>query len=141
MKIRVVREIFSDTYTHGRLYVDGVFQCYTLEDKDRFLELPQNEKVPGESAIPIGEYKLIIDLSRRFGRIMPHVLDVPRFEGVRIHSGNTSQDTEGCLLVGNVRNRDRVTDSRAAFTSLMDKLEDAYERGQSINIVYERADV
>lgn len=141
MKLRVVREIFGDTCTQGRLYVDGVFKCFTLEDKDRHLEIPTNQKVPHESAIPVGTYPLILDMSQRFGRLMPHVLDVPGFTGIRIHSGNTSQDTEGCLLVGNVRNRDRVTDSRAAFMSLMETIEDAYERGERISITYERADV
>jgi len=87
MLIEVKRFEFKDTHTVGKMYVDGVYECYTLEDVVR-----NGTKVLGKTAIPTGEYKLIIDASVRFKQDMPHILDVPNFTGVRIHSGNTSAE-------------------------------------------------
>jgi dynactin complex subunit len=95
MLIEVKRFEFKDTHTIGKMYVDGVYECYTLEDVVR-----NGTKVLGKTAIPIGEYKLIVDASVRFKQDMPHILNVPDFTGVRIHSGNTSADTDGCILLG-----------------------------------------
>jgi dynactin complex subunit len=95
MLIEVKRFEFKDTHTIGKMYVDGVYECYTLEDVVR-----NGTKVLGKTAIPTGEYKLIIDASVRFKQDMPHILNVPNFTGVRIHSGNTSADTDGCILLG-----------------------------------------
>ena len=95
MLIEVKRFEFKDTHTIGKLYIDGVYECYTLEDVVR-----NGSKVIGKTAIPTGEYKVIIDASVRFKQDMPHILDVPNFTGVRIHSGNTSAHTEGCILLG-----------------------------------------
>lgn len=141
MKLKVVRDYLTTDYTFGKLYVDNVYFCETLEDCDRHLENPTNDKVRGESAIPVGTYPLVIDMSVRFGRPMPHVLNVPRFEGIRIHSGNTSDDTEGCLLVGRVRGRDKLVDSRSAFMTLMARITEAMSRNETIEITYERAEV
>jgi hypothetical protein len=137
MKLCVVRDIGTADYTHGRLYVDGRLECFTLEDCDRRVEAG-GKKVYGLTAIPLGTYSVVLDKSQRFGRIMPRLLDVQQFLGIRIHPGNTSQDTEGCLLVGRGRGRDRVTDSRGAYATLMDKLTDAVARGESITITIER---
>jgi hypothetical protein len=105
--------------TIGELYVDGVFECYTLEDKEREV------KIKSETAIPKGTYKVIINISNRFKKTMPLLVDVPNFEGIRIHSGNTNHDTEGCILVGKTRGDDYIGGSRVAFAKLMEKLKKA----------------
>src|SRR5262245_19548634 len=85
--------------TRGILYLSGRPLWHTLEDPDR-LHLGQ-PKVPGDTCIPAGTYRWEKTQSQRFGRILPILLDVPQFTGVRIHAGNTKADTEGCILVGN----------------------------------------
>lgn len=80
--------------TYGRLYVDGTYLCDTLEDMERM------EKVYGETAIPQGQYKMSLTYSPKFKRILPLIENVPGFTGIRIHSGNTTDDTSGCILVG-----------------------------------------
>ena len=118
MLIEVKRFEFKDTHTVGKMYVDGVYECYTLEDAIR-----NGTKIIGKTAIPIGEYKLIVDASARFKQDMPHILDVPNFTGVRIHSGNTSADTDGCILVGTSWNgKDFIGNSKIAYKKLFDKL-------------------
>lgn len=133
MKLLLHRDQCGPVCSHGSLYVDGVFFCYTLEDVDRKME-DGGTKIDGETAIPRGVYKVILDYSNRFKQIMPHLLDVPGFAGIRIHAGNTSSDTHGCVLVGSVRNGDRVLNSRASYNRLMIVLEDELDRGGEIEI-------
>ena len=106
MKLLLLRDHFTNSTTLGKLYVNGIFQCYTLEDKDRELE-KGNEKLYGETAIPRGSYQVIIDYSNRFKRELPRLKDVPQFEGIRIHPGNTHEDTHGCILVGSGTSGDK----------------------------------
>ena len=121
MNIKVRRFEFGTTYTIGKLYIDDVYQCFTLEDKVR-----DGEKIDGQTAIPYGTYSVVIDHSNRFNRDMPHILNVPGFEGIRIHSGNTSADTEGCLLLGTTwAGKDFVGNSKLAFDQFFDKLQKA----------------
>ncbi len=118
MLIEVKRFEFKDTHTVGKMYVDGVYECYTLEDAVR-----NGTKVIGKTAIPIGTYKLIIDASTRFKQDMPHILDVPDFTGVRIHAGNTSADTDGCILLGSSwAGKDFIGNSKIAYKKFFDKL-------------------
>ena len=118
MLIEVKRFEFKDTHTVGKMYVDGVYECYTLEDAVR-----NGTKVLGKTAIPIGTYKLIIDASTRFKQDMPHILNVPDFTGVRIHAGNTSADTDGCILVGSSwTGKDFIGNSKIAYKKFFDKL-------------------
>lgn len=119
MKITVKRLHKTDTSTIGELLVDGIFECYTLEDVER------KEKIKSETAIPKGTYKVIINQSNRFKRLLPLLLNVPNFEGVRIHSGNTNHDTEGCILVGRTRGDNYVGQSRKAFDKLFKKMQAA----------------
>lgn len=133
MNLLLKRDYFSDTTTIGKLYVDGIFQCYTLEDKDRELENGK-EKVYGETAIPRHTYQVIIDYSNRFKRELPLLKNVPDFEGIRIHPGNTHEDTHGCILVGSGTSGDKLFNSRVAFESLFKKMEDAYDRQEPISI-------
>ncbi|MDN5835886.1 MAG: DUF5675 family protein [Nitrosospira sp.] len=121
MELRVERTDFSESSTIGRLYVDDQFECYTLEDKVRPV------KIRGKTAIPAGRYEVVINQSQRFGRLLPLFLNVPNFEGVRIHPGNTAADTEGCILVGETKNEGFVGQSKVAFERLFSKLKTASE--------------
>jgi hypothetical protein len=120
MKLLIKRFEFAKTYTIGKLYVNGIYYCYTLEDTVRF----KGEKINGQTAIPTGTYAVIVDHSNRFKRRLPHILNVPGFEGVRIHTGNTSANTEGCILVGTTwAGKDFIGNSKIAFDPLFDKME------------------
>lgn len=121
MRIKVTRFSFQEKCTIGHLLCDGDDTgIFTLEDKVR------DEKIPGETAIPSGTYKVVVDYSTHFGKDLPHLLDVPGFEGVRIHPGNTDLDTEGCILVGKKWDLgDFVGQSREAFDELFEKIKAA----------------
>jgi hypothetical protein len=119
MQITVKRLHKTDTSTIGELSIDGLFECYTLEDVERSV------KIKNETAIPKGTYKVIINQSNRFKRLLPLLIDVPGFEGVRIHSGNSNHDTEGCILVGRTRSKDFIGQSRKAFEKLFKKMQAA----------------
>jgi hypothetical protein len=121
MQITVKRLYKTDTSTIGELLIDGVFECFTLEDIERPV------KIKAETAIPKGTYKVIINQSNRFKRLMPLLLNVPNFEGVRIHAGNTNHDTEGCILVGQTRNKNYIGQSRKAYAKLFKKMQAAKE--------------
>ena len=126
MDILVHRFEYGDTYTISRMYIDDVYECYVLEDKVRGPGI----KVPNETAIPAGTYKVIIDYSDHFKEDLPHLLDVPMFEGIRIHSGNTDSDTEGCLLLGTGwTGGDMITNSRVAFAHFFPQLQKAVALG------------
>lgn len=121
MKLELKRIHKTENSTIGELFVNGVFECYTLEDKEREV------KVQNETAIPKGTYKVIINRSNRFKIDLPLLLKVPNFEGVRIHSGNSNHDTEGCILVGKTRATDFIGSSRVAFKNLFEKMKLATE--------------
>lgn len=131
MKLTLKRIEQVPKATIGLLFVDGKFQCFTLEDKVQW------PKVPGETAIPTGTYEVKIGWSPRFKRDMPRLQNVPDYEGVLIHYGNTDKDTEGCILVGQVHEagHDFIGQSRIAFNDLFKKLCDAESDGISIEIV------
>lgn len=128
MILRLNRLEFGETYTIGELYVDGKWECYTLEDKVR----PAGEKVYGQTAIPVGQYKVIVNVSNRFKRLLPLLLDVPQFEGVRIHPGNRPEDTEGCILVGRKKDNGTILESRLAFTPLLEKIKAACDSKDTV---------
>lgn len=111
-----------ERYTPGALYIDGQFFCYTLEDQDRKLE-SGGRKVYGETCIPRGKYPVVLDFSARFKRLMPHVLGVPQFDGIRIHNGRTTEHTHGCVLVGYEKFDDQLLKSKEAFEALMSIME------------------
>ena len=133
MKLTVKRIDFGSNYTGGKLYVDGKYFCDTIEDSDRKLE-DGGTKIHGETAIPRGFYRTILDFSQRFGREMPHLLDVPQFEGVRIHYGNSSADSEGCIIVGTNQKGNWVSNSRATFGRLFELMDKAYDSGDIIEV-------
>ncbi len=119
MKLLLKRDLLNESYTLGELYIDGVHFCYTVEDRVR----PVGEKVFGETAIPYGIYKIIVNMSNRFKVLMPLLLNVPNFDGVRIHFGNTENDTNGCVLIGTVRIPNGVGLSRDCFKRFMKRIE------------------
>lgn len=114
--------------TIGMLYVNGVWKYYTCEDAERKV------KVAGQTAIPHGRYRVTVTHSPRFNRQMPLLLEVPGFEGVRIHSGNMAGDTDGCILVGRGRATNTITDSRSATAELQATIEKAIADGQDVYI-------
>lgn len=134
MKLELKRDTFTDNSTIGKLHVNGVEFCETLEDRDRRLE-EGGLKVYAKTCIPRGVYETIIDYSNRFKVRMPHILKVPQFEGVRIHPGNADVDTEGCILVGMTRGVDFIGDSRKAYYSLFRELEEAILASETIEII------
>ncbi len=116
MKLEVKRDIFTKEYTQGTLSIDGEFFCYTLEDTDRFLENGTGEKVYSKTAIPRGTYEVQLSYSPKFKRTMPILLNVPNFTAIRIHTGNTVEDTNGCILLGTSRTEQgTITESRKVF--------------------------
>lgn len=132
MKLRVERLWKKDTYTIGKLYVDDKYFCNTLEDTVR--DLNKEKKIPGKTAIPYGEYKVVFNWSPKFGRNLPRLLNVPAFEGILIHPGNTANDSAGCILVGKNTEVGRLTESRYTSDKLNVLIEDAQRKGESITI-------
>ncbi len=126
MTLRLIREPTVDGATLGCLFIDGAFFGFTCEDAVR--ERPgvpvETWKIPGATAIPAGKYRVVLSQSQRFKRLLPEVLHVPGFLGVRIHRGNGPSDTEGCPLVGTGRTMGKVTGSAVAETRLMELLKD-----------------
>lgn len=128
MEIKVIRKEFTEKSTIGEMFINGEYLCYTLEDRVR-----DGEKVPGETAIPYGKYDVVINFSNRFQKYMPLLMNVTNFSGIRIHPGNKATDTEGCILLGNYRNKDEITDSRTAFNKLI-KILTSVEKKEKIVI-------
>lgn len=114
----LLRSDFGDDFTLGTLCFADRFVGYTCEDKDRHLE-SGSVKVPGETAIPRGYYRLTVSFSNRFQKLMPEIKDVPGFSGVRIHGGNTHEDTEGCPLLGAIKTTNGVKDCREVNAKLI----------------------
>ena len=136
MEIRLRRRWTERDATLGELTCDGTFECFTLEDEVREGDI-MVVKVAGKTAIPAGRYQVVITRSQRFGRDLPLLLNVPNFEGIRIHPGNTAANTEGCILVGTKRGPARIDDSRTAFEALFAKIQAALAGGDRCWITIE----
>lgn len=136
MRLTLVRTWFLPHCVIGALAVDGDAECFALEDKDR--EIPnepvQSWKVPGCTAIPRGVYQVVITRSKRFAYDTPLLLGVPGFDGIRIHKGNTAQDTEGCILVGRHKEGETISESRAAYDDLFKLIREAIDAGEKVEI-------
>ena len=154
MKLEVERRWKKETYTIGRLYVDGVYFCNTLEDKCRGLKQTDSiyfikqRKVYGETAIPSGTYTVAMNVtSPKYAAIawywqlcqgkMPRLLNVPGFEGILVHPGNDPTQTLGCLLVGKNTKVGQLTESKATFKALYKEMKKAYDAGEEITITIE----
>lgn len=138
MELMLKRIARKSTYTIGKLYVDGEYFCDTLEDADRGLrqDMPlaviRATKRKGITAIPMGRYRVTLGVqSPKFSKkaiyqfcngYLPRLINVPGYEGVLIHVGNTDKDTEGCLLVGRNTQVGKVLESRKTFIALYDRL-------------------
>ena len=134
MLIEVKRLYKKADYTIGKMYIDGEYFCDTLEDTDRGLKQEyslaelKEMKEYGKTAIPAGEYMVAVTFSNRFDKWLPLIHPVPAFSGIRIHSGNTHEDTEGCILVGKNKAKGKVLDSRKTMAELMRILEGYMEQ-------------
>ncbi|MDX1956921.1 MAG: DUF5675 family protein [Leptospiraceae bacterium] len=120
MEITVSRKWKTEKSSIGELSINGIFECYTLEDIERN---PKEKKIYGMTAIPKGKYEIAITFSNKFQTYLPLLLKVPNYEGVRIHPGNTDADTLGCILVGLGKGKDMITESRKAFSVLFKKMQ------------------
>lgn len=132
MELTLNRIFLGSSATIGELLINDKHLCDTLEDRVR----PEGEKVYGKTAIPEGTYEVKLTHSPRFKKILPEILNVPNFSGIRIHTGNSSKDTEGCILVGtwDGEKEDWVGNSRIAFDELMTLLEEATDNKEKITI-------
>lgn len=128
MELLLERLYFKTAYTIGCLSVDGTRFCDTLEDRVR--DLKHEPKVPGATAIPPGRYEVIVNYSPRFRRDLPRLLNVPCFEGILIHRGNTAADTSGCILVGENREPGKVLNSTTYELRLTALIREATEQGE-----------
>ena len=140
MLLTVNRRWYTDKSTIGELLVNNDFFCFTLEDVVR----EPGVKIPGQTAIPAGHYKVVYDYSPKHQHNLPHILDVPMFTRILIHPGNTNVDTEGCILVGLHREADRITESRKAFDQLLPVLKQGWKDGMiwiEINNTKEQAKI
>jgi hypothetical protein len=150
MELRLNRRYKGPKYTIGNLYIDDIYFCDTLEDIDRgitsstSLEDISRKKVYGQTAIPTGTYKVNLNVvspkfkdrswAKPYGGKVPRLMNVPGFEGVLIHPGNTDSDTSGCILVGKNTVVGKVMESTITFNGLMKKLLEAKAKGESIQI-------
>jgi hypothetical protein len=132
--LTVLRNPSENGATVSEMLLDGVPECFVLEDEIREVEgVPVSQwKVKGASAIPAGKYRVVLTMSNRVKKVLPELLEVPGFSGVRIHAGNDKDDTEGCLLVGQERGSETVTRSRDAMVELMAALTGVVEQGESV---------
>ena len=128
MKLKLHRRFLGENYTIGTLYVDGVKFCDTLEDTVREV------KIKHETAIPYGTYDVILNRSPKFKRELPRLLDVPNFEGILIHRGNTAKDSSGCILLGENTVKGKVVNSTRYELELTDLIRVAQNNKESISI-------
>ena len=130
MELILKRIALKETYTIGHLYVDGKYFCDTCEDKVR--DLTKEQKVYGETAIPYGKYQICLSISPKFQRLLPKLLNVPHFEGILIHRGNTAADSAGCILVGENKEVGKVLNSTVTEQRLVDLMKKAKDKGEDI---------
>ena len=135
MKLILKRIAIRQTYTIGKLYIDDVYFCDTIEDTVR--DINKNgkfdngeKKVHSKTAIPYGTYEIKWTYSPRFKKYTPQLMNVPSFEGIRIHAGNTSSDTEGCLILGENKQVGKVLNSRATINKFYPIIKKACSKGK-----------
>ena len=136
MELTLTRIAKKKTYTIGRLAIDGEYFCDTLEPTWRDYA-HGGRKIAGRSAIPEGRYAVVISWSPKFRKWLPILLGVPNFSGIRIHAGNTADDTEGCILVGQNRIVGNVLDSALWLYRLKQRITEAKDRDEAVWITVE----
>lgn len=133
MLIALKRHKFGDDYTLGTMHIDGLFLGYTCEDEDRKLEeVGVDAKIKGKTAIPRGRYEVVLSFSNRFQKIMPEVLSVPGFSGIRVHAGNSAANTSGCPLLGAEQTETGVRDCAAVNSTLKRRIQLALDRNECV---------
>ena len=143
MEIRINRIARKEDYTIGKLYINGTYFCDTLEDTDRGLKSTMSEeeilskKRKGITAIPTGEYDVILTFSPKFKRVLPLFLNVPGYQYIRVHHGNLPSSTDGCLLVGENKIKGQIVNSRATLEKLMSVLLECEKRKEKVTILIE----
>ena len=135
MKLTLKRIALRPTYTIGKLYIDNVYFCDTIEDTVRDTNKSGKfdngeQKIKGKTAIPYGTYEIKWTYSPRFKKYTPQLMNVPSFEGIRIHAGNTSADTEGCLILGKNKQVGKVLNSRATINKFYPIIKEACSNGK-----------
>ena len=130
LKIGLKRIFKGPNATMGEMYIRDEFFGYTLEPIWRGQAGDASKKIQNKTCIDAGTYEVVVDFSNHFQRNLPHVLNVPLFEGVRIHGGNTAADTEGCILLGeHTNNVDYVQGCNLLINKLIEFIE---VRGKAI---------
>lgn len=135
MKLTLKRIALRTTYTIGKLYIDDAYFCDTLEDTVRDTNKSGKfdngeQKIKGKTAIPYGTYEIKWTYSPRFKKYTPQLMNVPSFEGIRVHAGNTSADTEGCLILGENKQVGKVLNSRATINKFYPIIKEACSNGK-----------
>jgi len=140
MKLTLKRIALKENYTVGKLSIDGIYFCDTIEDKNRdfnkdgdLLDIGET-KVMHKTAIPYGNYKVIVNISSRFKRYLPRLLDVPSFDGILIHNGVDETSSSGCIIVGKNTVVGKLTKSREYMNLLTDKLKAEQLKDNKITI-------
>ena len=135
MKLTLKRIALRPTYTIGKLYIGDAYFCDTLEDTVRDTNKSGKfdngeQKIKGKTAIPYGTYEIKYTYSPRFKKYTPQLMNVPSFEGIRVHAGNTSADTEGCLILGENKQVGKVLNSRATINKFYPIIKEACSNGK-----------
>lgn len=125
MKLKLQRLYFKPEYTIGKLYLNDVYFCDTLEDTYR--DLTKEPKVYGMTCIPFGTYKVVLSYSEKFKQVLPELVDVPLFKDIKIHAGNFPRDTDGCIIVGYNTIKGGVVNSKETIVKLIEKIKDSQE--------------
>ena len=135
MQIKVIRSVFTDTTTLGQMLVNDSFFAYTLEDTNRNLNGDCSKKVQNETCIDAGTYNVVVNHSAHFNKDLPQILNVPCFEGIRIHGGNTAKDTEGCILIGAKTNHiDWIGECGQKVLEIISLIRNAADNNESVTI-------
>lgn len=135
MELKLNRIFLGKNYTIGKLYVNGVYLCDTLEDvnrdlnKDGDLDDRGESKIKHETCIPFGRYEITVNMSSRFNRLLPRLLNVPNFDGILIHNGVTKENTSGCILVGENKAIGKLLNSTHYMNKLTNILLDEQNKG------------
>ena len=124
MNLLLERQSLKDDRTLGQLWIDGEHFAWTLDDAVR------DRKIPNQTAIPSGRYEVVVTFSERFKKPLPLLLKVPNFEGVRFHGGNGPDDTEGCILIGEQRDEERIWKCAGVVSGLTFRIRNAATKGK-----------
>lgn len=137
MNITLKRINLTETYTEGKLFLNGKYFADTIEDKVRDLNKDgklDTQKVYGKTAIPYGTYKVTMSWSNKFQKTLPEVKNVPEFSGIRIHSGNSADDSLGCILVGQKTKNGWISNSRVTCSKLYNEIQIAINKKENVTL-------